>query len=248
MDRSQYPRLSSQAEARIGFERVAASRPVLRSFIESLKLGIGARVLDVGCGTGEFVNRLSQLGFDVVGLDESAQNINVAIQQAPSVEFHVGTVAPIAVGDAASEFDVVVVRSCSAYRADLLAGASLRTTAHLLASLRPGGQFVFWKSADSAIGSVGRHTIACYARHLSLFPGVCRVLSLSDPSAGSILLARLLRRPGSEVRVAVLRTPSERIRSAQWRAFADSGDRLCTDPCCALTESSSPTSEPPRAA
>ncbi|MEK7759371.1 MAG: class I SAM-dependent methyltransferase, partial [Pseudomonadota bacterium] len=45
---------------------------------EALVLPPGASVLDVGCGTGYFTRRLASDGFDVTGVDASAEMIDYA--------------------------------------------------------------------------------------------------------------------------------------------------------------------------
>ncbi|MBI4009225.1 class I SAM-dependent methyltransferase, partial [Candidatus Roizmanbacteria bacterium] len=43
-----------------------------------------SRVLDFGCGTGGFCNKLDSLGFDVTGVDPSIEMTNIAKQHSPS--------------------------------------------------------------------------------------------------------------------------------------------------------------------
>ncbi len=48
--------------------RIRREAPVLRELLES---GPNRRVLDLGCGTGEHVRALAELGFEAVGVDRS---------------------------------------------------------------------------------------------------------------------------------------------------------------------------------
>src|SRR3954471_7788894 len=59
------------------------------AFLASLPLGAGDRVLDIGCGTGEFTNRLAERVPEgrVVGVDASPSQIEAArAHKAPNVE------------------------------------------------------------------------------------------------------------------------------------------------------------------
>lgn len=51
-------------------------------FYESMVDAFGARsVLDIGCGTGTFANRLAARGIEVIGLDPNQASLNVALQK-----------------------------------------------------------------------------------------------------------------------------------------------------------------------
>lgn len=51
----------------------------------------GVKVLDYGCGTGGFCNKLNALGFDVIGIDPSVEMINIARQNSPkSIHYVIG--------------------------------------------------------------------------------------------------------------------------------------------------------------
>lgn len=51
--------------------------------VETLGLGPGSRVLDVGCGPGRHANALGRLGIEVVGVDISERFLEVARRDAP---------------------------------------------------------------------------------------------------------------------------------------------------------------------
>lgn len=65
----------------------------------------GVAVLDAGCGTGRIGQRLSELGFDVVGVDVDPAMVAVAKERAPQVEWHVADLAALDLG---RTFDIVV--------------------------------------------------------------------------------------------------------------------------------------------
>jgi SAM-dependent methyltransferase len=50
----------------------------------------GSRVLDMGCGTGEFTGHLADIGFKPVGIDLSQGAVGAAAARFPALEFHVG--------------------------------------------------------------------------------------------------------------------------------------------------------------
>lgn len=61
----------------------------LLSLLHAARLPPGARVLDVGCGSGLLARRLVEAGFDVVGVDASPAMIDLARTQAPGARFEV---------------------------------------------------------------------------------------------------------------------------------------------------------------
>lgn len=52
--------------------------PILQNILQEFKADKNVWVLDFGCGTGGFSKKLSNLGFEVVGVDSSQEMINVA--------------------------------------------------------------------------------------------------------------------------------------------------------------------------
>jgi len=56
----------------------------------------GARVLDLGCGTGERVTRHLCADYEVVGVDISPHSIEVARREVPDATFEVGDMASLA--------------------------------------------------------------------------------------------------------------------------------------------------------
>ena len=78
----------------------------LRSFQGgSVSPGRG-RVLDAGCGSGEFAEFVAELGFDVTGIDIAESAIQKAKARCPNSRFHIGSVEGNLPFDD-GEFDVV---------------------------------------------------------------------------------------------------------------------------------------------
>jgi SAM-dependent methyltransferase len=98
-------------------------------------LGVGAdqeRVLDVGCGTGVFLQEAAARGARVVGLDASEALLAIARRRVPAADLHVGDMEALPFGDDA--FDLVT-GFCSFFYADDMTRA-LREAARVT---RPDG-------------------------------------------------------------------------------------------------------------
>ena len=70
--------------------------------------GSGLRVLDVGCGIGEFPALAVRAGYDCVGLDVSKPSIETARRLHPGVAFRLGSIEELAAAEPQS-FDVVTL-------------------------------------------------------------------------------------------------------------------------------------------
>ncbi|MGW1224988.1 class I SAM-dependent methyltransferase [Streptomyces sp. NPDC001478] len=110
----------------------------------------GARVLDAGCGTGRVALRLTELGYDCVGVDVDPSMLAVAREQAPHLPwFHadLATFDPAALGIAPG-FDLVV--AAGNVMALLAPGTEPAVVRRLSAALRPGGLLVAGFGLDAA--------------------------------------------------------------------------------------------------
>jgi len=79
--------------------------PLYEAALTRLRIGIGTRVLDVGCGSGMFCQMASQRGATVTGLDAAPALVEIARQRAPYGRFRVGEME--ALPFEANAFDVV---------------------------------------------------------------------------------------------------------------------------------------------
>ena len=70
----------------------AASQKLIDAFARLSRLPAGARVADLGCGSGVFTHLLCQKGYDATGLDISAKQVEVARSKYPGTPFVEGDV------------------------------------------------------------------------------------------------------------------------------------------------------------
>ncbi len=73
--------------------------------VETLDIGPGTRVFEVGCGEGAFLFPLAENGYAVGGIDPSAESIRSAQEAIPSGKFLVGEPSSLDPGEA---WDVVL--------------------------------------------------------------------------------------------------------------------------------------------
>jgi SAM-dependent methyltransferase len=112
---------------------------VQRHYVEEFGLRSGERILDIPSGDGFWSSVLTELGFDVVGIDLSRGGVEVARNRYPGIEFLVGDAEEeLAVEE--QGFDVVFSRGIShLHHVDLVTDASLRMAWNLMRYVRPGG-------------------------------------------------------------------------------------------------------------
>lgn len=100
----------------------------------------GRRVLDVGCGSGQLANELTNRGATVVGYDTSIRQIALARQNAPDAEFILGgPLEALNALEGTEPFDAAVALLVLMYAQDALELWQFFESTRAL--LRPGGQF-----------------------------------------------------------------------------------------------------------
>jgi SAM-dependent methyltransferase len=122
----------------LGFATGAA--PGLLGLLRRHGVG-GGLVVDLGCGSGAWAHRLTEAGYDVLGVDSSAAMIALARKRAPRAKFLRASYRDVALPPCDA---VTSVSECFNYLFDRDAAADLTPVfARVFAALRPGGVFVF---------------------------------------------------------------------------------------------------------
>ena len=85
-----------------------ARQATVGPLINDLKMKAGLHsALDVGCGVGDFSRFLSDLGFQVLGLDGRQENIDEAKRRHPEINFVVGNAEELGTADL-GRYDLVL--------------------------------------------------------------------------------------------------------------------------------------------
>jgi SAM-dependent methyltransferase len=108
------------------------SLPAWEAVAEATAIGDGTRVLDVGCGSGEFCRLAADRGAIVSGIDAAEGMIDVARRTIPGADLRVGPMELLPWGD--GSFDVVTGFNAFQFAADTVVALS---EARRVA--RPGG-------------------------------------------------------------------------------------------------------------
>lgn len=114
-------------------------------YLQSIEAFNAKLVLDVGCGTGTLISRLTTLGIAALGVDPAAASIAVAREKVDSdlAEFVVGTAVDVSADPSRNgRFDLATMTANVAQV--FLSDDDWMTTLRAIKScLRPGGHFVF---------------------------------------------------------------------------------------------------------
>jgi SAM-dependent methyltransferase len=213
-------------------ERTGIPRKVLSRLFDSTKVGVGFRVLDVGCGQGELAAYLSSLGLLCTGIDESPANIVEARRNAPACDFTCGSIGNPENGPRGG-FDLILARDASQFHTSLLSPATISTSLQLLSRVRPGGCLAFLTRTSSESTDSAGHQLACFARLFGFLPGSAHFHELPDGH----LIGRTLRQrsggpAGSGYVIALLQLPQQRLNDEDWHKAAEAAARVATAACC----------------
>ena len=112
-----------------------SNRRIIAAFTRLSALPPGARVVDLGCGSGTFTQQLRQAGYSAVGLDISPKLIALGRVKHPDLELIEGDVEGLPFGP--ESFDGVLLSGLVHHLPD-----PSRCAAEVFRVLRPGGRFV----------------------------------------------------------------------------------------------------------
>ena len=212
-------------------ERTGIPRRVLSRLLTATKIGVGFRVLDVGCGGGELAAYLASLGVFCVGMDESAVNVIEARRGVPGCEFICTSTSGPATGPR-GDFDLVLVREAAVFQKSLLSPAALSASLEFLA--RPPGRLPgFSGRIGGGTRTEGGHRPSCYARHVGSLPASFELLELPH----GLLLGRPFRLRGTEQNrpgyaIAVVRLSPRPLSQDEWKQAAEFASHASAAPCC----------------
>ncbi len=119
-----------------GFHWSGAADPILE-WLRQFRI-VSGTIVDLGCGGGQWLSRLSTEGYETIGIDVSESMIRLAKRNAPTSRFICGSFAD------------VTIPACRAVTAlgeplnYLASGTAIRQTMHnVFTALQPGGVFIF---------------------------------------------------------------------------------------------------------
>jgi SAM-dependent methyltransferase len=136
-------RTSAASEGREWSARAAAwarhwgdlARPAFEAVAGATCIGVGTRLLDVGCGSGEFCRLAVAHGADVSGIDAGEGMIEIARRLVPAADLRVGAMESLPWNK--ETFDVITGFNAFQFAADMI--IALREAKRVA---RPGGQVV----------------------------------------------------------------------------------------------------------
>jgi ubiquinone/menaquinone biosynthesis C-methylase UbiE len=112
-----------------------ASTRLVEAFVTLSGLTAGARVADLGCGSGAFTHMLKQTGYDCVGLDLSAKLLALGRRKYPQLQLIAGDIEQLPFANAS--LDGILLSGVVHHLPD-----PSRCAAEVFRVLRPGGRFV----------------------------------------------------------------------------------------------------------
>ncbi len=138
-----------------GFARAAA--PGVLEILAAAGVRSG-RVVDLGCGSGIWAERLVERGYAVQGIDISEAMIRKARRRVPEAEFRVGSLFRDEIPPCAA---VTSLGECLSYLVEPRAGRHglLRLFRRVHAALAPGGVFVFDLIEPGELGTRARASV-----------------------------------------------------------------------------------------
>jgi len=131
--------LYSSPEVLVEYDRVGfcpeEERLVTRYFSNK-----NAKILDIGCGLGRTTQPLSDMGFEVIGIDVSEAMVNKARTKFPTIDFRIGDACDLQFGDEAFEYALFSFNGIDHIHPERRRIQALREIHRVL---KPGGLFLF---------------------------------------------------------------------------------------------------------
>jgi ubiquinone/menaquinone biosynthesis C-methylase UbiE len=111
-----------------------------------------AKILDIGCGLGRTTQPLSDMGFEVIGIDVSEAMINKARAKFPTIDFRIGDAYDLPFRDEAFEYTLFSFNGIDHIHPERRRIQALREIHRVL---KPGGLFLFSSHNSWSIDVVG---------------------------------------------------------------------------------------------
>jgi SAM-dependent methyltransferase len=127
--------------------------PARHVVLDATAIGTGTRVLDMGCGTGEFLDMAATRGAEVAGIDAAQAMVSIGRWRMPGADLRIGSIEDLPWPDDA--FDVVTAFNAVQFAADRR--AAMREAARVV---RPGGHVAVTAWAADAVCEVEAVSIA----------------------------------------------------------------------------------------
>jgi SAM-dependent methyltransferase len=191
----------------------AAERTDLKRITDALGLKPGDAVLEIGCGEGFHTKILYDLGFRVIGNEQTEAGITSARRQHPLVNYIQGDSLGLLDILPREHFDMILARGHSWWHYQLTAdnprGIDVPgNTRKMFELLKPGGFFVLRIRTDFSgthpKGSVANNTRQAY---VDLFSPLGRVVYVTDSLGNLLPDEEAARRSGKSIVIAT-RKPS----------------------------------------
>jgi trans-aconitate methyltransferase len=147
------------------------------------------RILDLGCGTGELAQAITEKGATVIGLDADPQMIAKAKHQFPAVTFQVADARSFHLPE---PLDAVFSNAALHWVPE-----SERVVASIAKSLKPGGRFVAEFGGKGNVGAIAKYLDEATNPELNpwYFPSIADYSSLLEKYDLEVIFAQLYDRP-----------------------------------------------------
>ena len=121
------------------YERIFPFREEVYTFLRGSLSAQDRRILDAGCGTGDYCGRFAAEGFEAVGVDLDPAMVEAARRRYPTAAFH--RLDMLEIAGLGSGFDLVFCIGNTT--AHLTQEAFARFIQSVRGMLRPGGRWIF---------------------------------------------------------------------------------------------------------